>query len=338
MLSTYANNHLVLDGDGRDWIDFRSGIMTGLLGHNSPVVNDALLKVIKTGIVNSYTNYTPSEQRLRERLTQLDPNYTWRLLSTGAEAIDRALQLVSVYYGRPPVVVVVEGGFHGKTMHLAPARFDVPWGNPLRLVKVKPDLSDLPAAFDVLIYEPIQSLTGYVANERLYREACNDAGAYLLADEMVTGFFRTGRRFYTGGADIIVSGKSLGQGLPIAVIGLCQKLARLTLPVDWSTTAAGNNLCTTVAAAVLDHYLDHEATIQLKVKGVAKHFRDIGLTEVYGALAFFRAADPQKTRDRLASAGILATLRDDGVLRLGPSIYTPADAFQKLGVALETLI
>lgn len=317
------------------WLDFRGGIMTASLGHGAKPVMEALGRTIQEGLVNSYTNYSMSEQELHHLLFRFCNIYSWRLQSTGAEAIDRVIQIVGVVKGRLPRIAVVKGGFHGKSLYMAPARYDCPWGNPLGIVTVDPD--DLGAApdFDVLLFEPVQSLTGHVADEAALRELCNDRAAFLVADEMVTGFYRCGVRFASELADFIVSGKGLGQGVPLAVLGMPRVLADVVPPVDWSTTAAGNNLCTNIGAAVLRHLLDNEQTIAMLAGECEYQLRRVGCRVARGALGFYYSSDPARLRGVLHDRRILATVRDDGVLRLGPSFETTVAEFDELKAALE---
>lgn len=325
----------LMDTDGRAWFDLRSGIMTGLLGHNCAPVRHALREVIGMGLVNSYVNYSQNANDLRELLAVFQPGYQWHLTSTGAEAIDRALQIVAVKLQRSPRVGVIKGGFHGKLMHLAHARYDVPWGNWLCVVELDTDSAVGWEQVDVLLYEPIQSLTGIMVDIDQVASFIEEYGICVIADEMVTGCYRAGERFVSTSADMVVTGKTLGQGVPLAALGVGPDWVGIDPPVGWSTTTAGNNLSATVGLRVLEHILHHEMKIIQETRRIESDLRYAGCQEAYGALGFYYSRDPARTREALARRRILATVRDDGVLRLGPSLCTPPEHFSLLKEALE---
>ncbi|UPT53312.1 hypothetical protein [Synechococcus phage Ssp-JY38] len=334
-----GNGDYVYDTGGNAWLDFRAGIMTATLGHGHPAVTRGVNNALTAGLVNSYTNHSSAALDLMALLIGYAPDYNWKLLSTGVEAIDRALQLVSKYLNRAPRVAALRGGFHGKTMHIAPVRWDnLPWRNPLGIQVVPPhELDEID--FDVLLYEPIQSLTGVLPNEMVLRQVCSSKGAFLVADEMVTGFMRTGKRFASTMADIIVAGKGLGQGLPLSTIGIrtSSPLAHVALPVDWSTTAAANNLCAQVGLAVLQWLIDNEARVKQLCAANERRYTDQLGAAGYGNLGFMYIPRRQvaAVQASLQRHRILATIREDGIMRLGPSFFAGETEFTLLQEAIE---
>lgn len=325
------------DTKGDKWLDFRSGIMSASLGHGSKVIGEALRSVTESGIVNSYTNYSENEQKLRLLMGDFAPGYVWRLLSTGAETLDRAMQVAYMHFRRPIQVAVIKGGFHGKMMQMSFMREpNGPWGNPFKILSLPLNATKVWPHFDLLFYEPVMNLVGVVPDEKLLRKLCDDRGALMVADEMITGFYRCGPRFVSKMADIIVSGKGIGQGAPLAVIGVQNKLAEIDIPVAWSTTAAGNNISATIGLYVLRHMMRNEEVIKNSVRNIEERLLDAGLWAM-GALGF-KQVDKSRIADvnhRMTQHRVIATLRDDGLMRVGPSFITNARDFEIFNRVLE---
>jgi acetylornithine/succinyldiaminopimelate/putrescine aminotransferase len=331
-----ATKNLIQDDKKRVWLDMLSGILNVSLGHGSNVVRAALNEVAETGLVNTYDRASENSERLRRMLWEYAPRYQWKLLNTGAEAVERAVQLAATHFGRPVRVAVLGNSFHGKSISMSAARYSVPWGNPLGLVCL--DLSmepeDMPD-FDVLLFEPVRGWDGVAANEDHLRWLCNAKGALMVADEMVTGFLRCGQRFLSTQADMIVSGKGLAQGVPLAVLGVCNALASHSLPIGWNTTCGGNNLSATVGVHVLSELVREEESILLAVANIQAQLKGLRFDRVYGALAFKDLRnDPAAVRNTFESAQLIASWHERH-LRVGPSFITSDNELEELGTVLE---
>lgn len=333
MQAVSARGNIITDARGLEWLDMRSGIMNVSLGHGSQVVQSAILEAHESGLINSYKAYSKNYYALKELLHYFAPDYQFEILNTGAEAIDRALQIVAMQLGRMPVIGALRGGFHGKTMPFSIMRHpDQPWGNPFNIVQFDLDDIDIPD-FDVLIYEPVMNLIGSVPDEDRILEICTAREAYIIADEMITAFFRVGERFESTIADIVVAAKGLAQGLPLSVIGINTEIFESTdIPVEWSTTASGNNLCCTVGLRVLQHFIDEEAEIQYAVGNIERMMQAAGL-KARGALGFLECKDAKELAAALHDKRILATARD-GLLRVGPSFITTQEEINILAEAI----
>lgn len=333
MFTKGAGNRLQ-DSNGNWWLDFRSGIMNVTLGHGHHVVMDALEEVVACGLVNSYYNYSTNLHMLEAELGRFSPNYRWRVMSTGAETIDRAVQVAAVRLGRMPRIAAVRGGFHGKMMPYTVMRHpDAPWGNPFDIITFDVYDQNVPD-FDVLLYEPLMNLTSQRVDEHWLRELCNERDALMVADEMITGFYRCGKRLLSEQADIVVSGKGLAQGVPIAVIGLRHGLHTVDIPPAWSTTASGNNLCATVALRVVQHLLRHEEGVKQASQQNQERLESLGFTAT-GSLGFMAHPDPDGLQDALHRHRVLATIREDGLLRVGPCLGNSDKDFEQVKQALE---
>lgn len=319
MISLGRGSYLY-DNDGRQWLDMLSGILNVSLGHGHAVTNEAIRHVASTGLVNSYDRPNASATALRKLLGEYAPSYSWRLLNTGAEAIERAVQVVAHKLGRRPIVAVLPGSFHGKSLSMACIRYDAPWGNPMGVVTL--DLHpDAPKQhFDVLIYEPVSGWDGTWNNPVAMRRLCDERGALLIADEMITGFGRCGFRFMNYGADMIVSGKGLSQGAPLAVLGLHESLDQ-NLSIGWNTTGGGNNLSATIGLHTLKYLMEHEANLNKRVKHIERVFERRNFGRVYGALAFHDLTQVQAAVRKVFEERHVIASWHDKVLRVGPNFY-----------------
>lgn len=336
---TQGNGVRLYTTTGEEWLDFRSGIMTATLGHGNETVLGAIWDAAHPRmLLNTYQNYGEPYYNAMNALYEFAPHYNWHVLNTGAEAMDRALQLACMYFKRPVRIAALKGGFHGKTIPFAYMRHpDAPWGNPFNIELIDPEADTPPRyPFDVLLYEPVVSLTGQRVDEVKLKSWCEPHGALMVADEMVTGFWRCGERLMSRHADIVIAGKGLGQGLPVSVIGT--HLETRTIPVGWSTTASGNNIVMSVANAVLREFIKNEEHYVLAATIAEQRLQQIGFT-AYGALGFYRPpCGWQKANETLTRHRILATIREDGLMRVGPPLLTQSHEYDLLSEAIEEMV
>ncbi len=284
-----AHNAELWDVEGRRYVDFASGIAVLNTGHlHARVV--AAVQAQLTQLSHACFQVTPYESyvALAERLNALAPGSTPKksiLFSTGAEAVVNALKIAR-YHTRRSGVIAFSGAFHGRTLAamtltgkvqpykagfgvLLPEVFHVPF--PCSYHGVTPQQSlaaieqlfktDLdPARAAALIIEPVQGEGGfYIAPPeflRSLRTLCDQHGIVLVADEIQSGFARTGRMFaceHSGvEPDLMTVAKSIAGGLPLsAVVGKAQ-IMDAPLPGGLGGTYAGSPLACAAALAVLD--------------------------------------------------------------------------------------
>src|SRR5689334_3575241 len=289
------------DVDGNRYIDFAGGIGCLNTGHRAPGVLTAierqLDKFLHTCVqVTPYECYV----RLAERLNQITPgNFPKKTLfvNTGAEAVENAVKIARAATGRPGIIAF-EDAFHGRTMmalsltsktHPYKAGFQPFPGEVYRIpyaycyrcsYSLKYPSCDLfcarhledtfkrvVASEDVaaVIAEPVLGEGGFVGSPkdffRVLMEICHKHGVLFIADEVQSGFGRTGRLFaseyYGIEPDIIVTAKSLGGGLPLAAITGRAEIMDAPGPGGLGGTFAGNPLSCAAALAVLDLF-EHE--------------------------------------------------------------------------------
>lgn len=284
-----AENAHVWDVEGRRYIDFAAGIAVVNTGHRHPKVMEAVRRQLDSFThtchqVLPYENYV----HLGERLNALVPgDFDKRtvFVTTGAEAVENAVKIARVATGRN-AVIAFGGAFHGRTFMgmaltgkvqpykagfgaMMPDVFHVPFPVALHgtdsasamagIGKLfKADLD--PARVAAVIIEPVQGEGGfYPAPAELMRglrALCDEHGIVLIADEVQTGFARTGKLFamelYDVDADLTCMAKGLGGGLPIAAVTGRAEIMDAASPGGLGGTYGGNPLGIAAAHAVLD--------------------------------------------------------------------------------------
>ncbi len=311
----------LIDEDGNEYIDFIAGIGVGSVGHCHPHYVEALRRQVERVTFGSFT--TETRARFLELLASVTPQGLTRIqmFSGGSEAVEASLRLARAATGRPEVVGFW-GGFHGKTggvlpllgsefkHHLGPfmpGRYLSPYADcyrcPLRLRH--PDCGVACAEFvrDVIRYqtagevgaiivEPIQGTAGNVVPPEGFLRAiqviAREHGALLIADEMLTGFGRTGAMWgaeHDGVVpDIMTVGKGVGGGFPLS--GVISTDA-ITAAKPWSNPSAssssygGNPLASAAGLASLEIILKEDLVTNAQRVGAAMLLRLEALKEKY---------------------------------------------------------
>src|ERR687885_2442463 len=231
------------DVDGNTFIDFTGGVGCLNVGHSHPKVVEAAQRQLEKF---SHTDFTivPYEVyvTLAERLIQASPFRSpakAAFFNAGTEAVENAVKFARAYTGRP-AVIGFEGGFHGRTLlslsltsktHPYKAGLG-PFAPEVYRVEFN-DLADLEQAFvtrvaaeevAAIVLEPVQGESGFRVAEpdfvRGLRRLCDEHGIVLVADEVQTGFCRTGRVFcmehFGVEPDLITIAKSIAAGIPLS--------------------------------------------------------------------------------------------------------------------------
>jgi len=284
-----AENSEVWDVEGKRYIDFASGIAVVNTGHRHPKVMAAVENQLKAFThtchqVLPYENYV----RLAERLNAATPGDFAKktvFVTTGAEATENAVKVARAYTGRSAVIAFT-GGFHGRTFmgmsmtgKVAPYKKDfgammpdvyhVPFpielhgGSSAASLEALNKLfkSDLdPSRVAAIIFEPVQGEGGFYSAPaefvKALRALCDEHGIVLIADEIQTGFARTGNLFAmeaTGVApDITSMAKGLAGGLPLAALTGRADIMDAAGPGGLGGTYGGPPVGIAAAHAVLD--------------------------------------------------------------------------------------
>jgi 4-aminobutyrate aminotransferase len=284
-----AKNAEIWDEDGKRYIDFAAGIAVVNTGHQHPKIVAAVEEQMKA-FAHVCFQVTPYESyvRLAERLNALAPVASpakTMLVSTGAEAVENAVKVARAYTSRPGIVSF-SGGFHGRT-HMGMALtgkvvpykkgfgpfpadvYNVAFPNTYHGVSAEHSLAALKALFKytadpssiaAIIIEPMQGEGGfYIAPFnflRALRALCDEHGILLVADEIQTGFARTGKMFgleHAGiKADVVTMAKGLAGGFPLSAITGRADVMDASNPGGLGGTYAGNPIACAAAHAVLD--------------------------------------------------------------------------------------
>jgi 4-aminobutyrate aminotransferase len=284
-----AQNAEVWDVEGKRYIDFAAGIAVVNTGHRHPKVMEAVAAQTAAFThtchqVMPYENYIRLAERLNDRVPG-DFEKKTVFVTTGAEAVENAVKVARIATGRP-AVIAFGGGFHGRTFMgmsltgkvepykkcfgaMMPDVYHVPFPIELHGTSVKEALGSLtklfkadldPGRVAAIIIEPVQGEGGfYPAPAELMRglrALCDEHGIVMIADEVQTGFARTGTMFamegYDVAADITTMAKGLGGGLPIAAVTGRADLMDAAAPGGLGGTYGGNPLGIAAANAVLD--------------------------------------------------------------------------------------
>ncbi len=291
-----AEGAVIEDVDGNRFLDLAGGIGCLNVGHCNPWVTAALHSQVDRFLhtcfmVTPYESYITLAEKLNSLAPGSGPKKTI-LLNSGAEAVENAIKIARAYTKRP-AVICFEDGFHGRTLltlsltsktHPYKAGFEpfpgeiyrVPYAYCYRCSYnlTYPDchlhcarhLEDtfkrVVAAESVaaIIAEPVLGEGGFVAPPpdwlSTVHEICRKHGILLIADEVQTGFARTGKFFacehYGAEPDLLVSAKSLGGGLPIAAVTGRAEIMDNTGPGSLGGTFGGNPLSCVAALAAIE--------------------------------------------------------------------------------------
>ncbi len=364
-----AVNAEIWDVEGKRYIDFAGGIGVLNTGHRHPKVLAAIEQQLQR-VIHSCFQVMPYEPyiALAEQLNAIAPiagPAKSLFLSTGAEAVENAVKIARLATGRPGVIAF-SGGFHGRTMmgmaltgKVAPyklgfgpfpadvyhARFPHPWHG----VSVEDALADIahlfkcdiePTRVAAFIVEPVQGEGGFTVAPpgfmRALRALCDGHGILLIADEVQSGFARTGRFFamehYDVHADLITTAKSIGGGLPLSgVIGRADVMDA-PAPGGLGGTYGGNPVACAAALAVID--VIRSENILARATALGEQFRarmqalaaepQLGVGEIrgLGAMVAFELVKPGTHEpDVERTKAVTARAAELGLLLLSCGVY-----------------
>jgi acetylornithine/N-succinyldiaminopimelate aminotransferase len=271
--------------DGARYLDFVAGIAVNALGYSSPVIREAALRALDTGLIHVSNLYrTEPGERLAAELTKWFGGQVF-FCNSGAEANEGAFKFARKW-SKQTEIVAFSGSFHGRLFASLAATDRPDYRRPfeplLAGVQIIP-LGDVEAATRAIttertaavIIEPVQGEGGVrpVAPEFLafLREQCDASGCALIFDEVQCGLGRTGTLFAseTSGVvpDMVTLAKPLGGGLPMGAILVNDAIASTLAPGDHATTFGGGPFVATVALDVLRTISDPDFLAGVRTKG-----------------------------------------------------------------------
>jgi len=275
-----AKNSEYFMNDGSTLIDTISGVYNVSWGHSHPVVVDSIRKH-STEMLACYKLPCTGRERLSLLMSDLSGFSNWHFLSTGSEAVERAImsaieRRIQVEGRGTSTVLTIAGGFHGKTFGTAVYHYPMlEYKRPYNVREVTEEevmTGDITLHdFDAFLIEPVRGWDGYCYSYELLQRIgriCEDNGSYFIADEIVTSLGRAGMTgFYSLKSQecephILVGSKGMGQGLPISCVGLRQDAfpADFEPGVGWWSTNGSNPFVTSVAADLVQHHIDTDVT------------------------------------------------------------------------------
>lgn len=294
----HALNSEVWDVEGKRYIDFGTGIAVCNTGHCHPkVVVAAKSQIDKFSHTCVMVNPYEVAVELAEKLTKVAPGDSAKkaiFVSTGAEAVENCVKIARAHTGRRGVIAF-NGGFHGRTNltmaltgKITPYKnlfgpfpadiFHAPFPIECHDITIKESLKALDNLFKVdiapsdvaaIIVEPIQGEGGFYQAPAEFlqalRKVCDQYGIVLIADEIQTGFGRTGKMFnfeYSGvEPDLITMAKGIAGGFPIAAVVGKSDIMDAPLPGGLGGTYGGSPVACAAALAVLE-IIEEENLIQ----------------------------------------------------------------------------
>ena len=349
------------DVDGREYVDFAGGLGCQNTGHGfaAAAVHEQVDRYLhQCFMVGMYEPYVEVCQRLSELWPGVAETKSV-LLNSGAEAVENAVKIARVATGRT-AVVAFDRAFHGRTTltmaltskvvpykdgfgPFAPDVYRAPAPYPYRGVTSDDAIRGLELLFkqDVspervacVVLEPVQGEGGFIAMPedfpRRLKELCERHGILYVDDEVQSGIGRTGPvwaiEHYGVEPDLLVSGKSLGGGLPLAGVTGRAEVMDAVPPGGLGGTFGGNPLACAAAIAVLDEVAKPEfrarseeigATIRQRLEDLVTDCHLEGEVRGIGPMLALELAEPSPT---LASA-ITAAARERGLVLLSCGLY-----------------
>ena len=329
------------DVQGQRYIDFAGGIAVMNVGHGHPKVLAAVQAQLERFTHTCY-QVVPYEGyiALAEKLNQITPGSHAKktaLFSTGAEAVENAIKIARAHTRRSGVIAF-GGAFHGRSMFAValtgkvqpykagfgpfpPEIYHAPFPcHCASLADVKKAVQHLfkadiePSRVAAIIFEPVQGEGGFNVIQpeavRWLRDLCDEHGILMIADEVQTGFGRTGRMFamehFGVVPDLMTIAKSLAAGMPLSAVTGRAEVMDAPAPGGLGGTYAGNPMAIAAAHAVIDVMADERlpergARLGEQLKGVLDGLRPRvpAITDVrgLGAMVAVEFATPDGSPD-----------------------------------------
>jgi 4-aminobutyrate aminotransferase/(S)-3-amino-2-methylpropionate transaminase len=382
----------VTDPDGRTYLDFAGGIACQNTGHRfEPVVaaihEQADRYLHQCFMVGTYEPYVEVCRRLAELSPCRGAEQKSLLVNSGAEGIENAVKIARAATGRP-AVVVFENAFHGRTLltmtmtskvvykrgfgPFAPEVYRAPAPYPYRGVGTDDAIHALerlfktevdPESVACVVLEPVQGEGGFIPMPPDFpprlRDVCDRHGILYVDDEVQSGAGRTGPvwaiEHYGTEPDLLVSGKSIGGGLPLAGVTGRAEIMDAVAPGGLGGTFGGNPLSCAAALAVLDAIAEPGfrrrseelgRLLHAGLDGIASRVPAVGEVRGLGPMLALELAEPSPT---LASATVEAAFERrllllscgiyGNVLRLLPPLtITDEEAKEGLAILEESLV
>ncbi len=370
---TRAGGGVVVDADGNSLIDFGSGIAVTSVGNAAPRVVERVRRQVADFthtcfMITPYESYVAVCEALN-RITPGDHDKRTFLVNSGAEAVENAVKVARHATGRQ-AVVVFDHAYHGRTLltmtltaknlpykhrfgPFAPEVYRMPMAYPFRWPTGPENCAEEAAAqaIDMIVkqlgaenvaavlFEPIQGEGGFVVPARGFlpriAEFCRRNGIVLIADEVQTGFARTGHLFACEDEgivpDIVTTAKGIAGGLPLAAVTGRAELMDRVHAGGLGGTYGGNPLACEAALAVLET-IEADGLVERarrigevmlpRLRALAERHPMIGDVRGRGAMTAIELVRPgTKEPDAAATAEVARRCHAEGLLVLTAGTY-----------------
>jgi 4-aminobutyrate aminotransferase / (S)-3-amino-2-methylpropionate transaminase / 5-aminovalerate transaminase len=340
-----AEGARVWDVDGREYIDFAGGLGCQNTGHGfaAPAIHEQvdryLHQCFMVGIYEPYIEVC----RLLDETWPGDSETKSILVNSGAEAVENAVKIARVATGRS-AVIAFDHAFHGRTnLTMALTAKAVPYKDGFgpfapEVYRAAPTIESVQLVFkqDVLpervacvVLEPVQGEGGFIPMPdefpRALKELCEQHGILYVDDEVQAGVGRTGPvwaiEHYGVEPDLLVSGKSLGGGLPLAGVTGKAELMDTVPPGGLGGTFGGNPVACAAAVTVLEEVRTEafRARAEELGKRIRERLQALDAGEVRGLGPMLAVELPERSPDR--ASRVTAAARERGLLLLSCGLY-----------------
>lgn len=363
----------LIDSNGQRYLDALCGIAVCNLGHCHPRVTAAIQDQAQQLVHTSNVYRIPLQEQLADKLVELSGMEQVFFCNSGAEANEAAIKLVRKFGHakgiNKPVIIVMDGSFHGRTMAtltatgnakvqagfdpLVPGFVRVPYND---LDALRMAIGHWPEAVAVML-EPVQGEGGIKVPDSDYltavRTICNQRKLLMILDEVQTGIGRTGKWFAYQHAqdvmpDVMTLAKGLGNGVPIGACLVAGAAVGLFQPGNHGSTFGGNPLACRAALAVLQSIEDDKLMDNVNILGeqMFQAFKQRldqheGVKEVRHAGFMFgiELAEPcAELVGRALEKGLLINVTAEKVIRLLPPLIINAEEAMHLVDQLSELV
>ncbi|RSD29377.1 acetylornithine transaminase [Mesobacillus subterraneus] len=351
-----AEGTMIFGKDGRQYLDFTSGIGVSNLGHRPKEVEQAIKTQLE--LFWHVSNLFPQsiQEEAAEKLAEASGLDCVFFANSGAEANEAAIKLARKATGRPKIITFLQS-FHGRTFAGMAAtgqdKIKQGFGSMLETFIHLPfnDLqaleNELDAETAAVMIEIVQGEGGvHVANEEFIKEAaklCSENGVLLIVDEIQTGIGRTGKPFafqhFGIEPDIITVAKGLGNGLPIGAAAGKAELAEFFGPGSHGSTFGGNPISTAAASAVMEIVFDKDFLQKAAENGnylfdlLQQHLCSMDIVKEIRGLGLMAGIELTVTAQpilaEMRQAGILALPAGEKVIRLLPPLNVTREEIEK---------
>ncbi|MGB9857666.1 MAG: acetylornithine transaminase [Dictyoglomaceae bacterium] len=357
----------VWDAEGKEYLDFVSGIAVCSLGHCNDEVISAIISQVQKLMHISNLYYIEPQAQLAKILVENSCGDKVFFCNSGAEANEAAIKLARKYgkiHGGPNKYEIISAyrSFHGRTLATITAT-----GQPKYQKGFEPlpegfkyiPFNDISALYEninentcAVILEPVQGEGGVYPAEKEFlktaRELCDKYNALLIFDEVQTGMGRTGKflayEYYDVLPDIFTLAKALGSGFPIGAMVASKKCSQTFSPGDHASTFGGNPLACSAGIATVNYILKNG--VLENVQRVGKYFKE-KLIEISHKFPFVQevrglglllgmelSIEGRSVVEKCQDKGLLINVIGGNILRFAPPLIITE---KEVDIAVEIL-